>query len=171
MMLEIEPLRDISFVSLVQRRKEIRARLMGPAPRAPPLAAVLRMKLPPPALAPVSAGETRTPDADPVSLVVRRILREVAAFYGAPLADLLSNNRKQTVARPRQIACFLAKKLTSNSLNQIGRHIGARDHTTVLHAVRKVDRQRQVNACLADELSALEARLIARPASDADAAP
>jgi chromosomal replication initiator protein len=77
--------------------------------------------------------------ADPRRIRVEDILRVVSKHYGVSRADLLSSRRTANVVRPRQIAMYLAKVLTLRSLPEIGRRFGGRDHTTVLHAVRKVD--------------------------------
>ena len=63
----------------------------------------------------------------------------VARHYNVSKADLLSSRRTRTIVRPRQIAMYLAKVLTPRSLPEIGRRFGGRDHTTVLHAVRKIE--------------------------------
>jgi chromosomal replication initiator protein len=75
-------------------------------------------------------------------LTIDEIQRKVADYYGLRLADLLSERRAREVARPRQIAMYLAKKLTPRSLPEIGRRFGNRDHTTVMHAVKKVEELR-----------------------------
>jgi chromosomal replication initiator protein len=62
----------------------------------------------------------------------------VAEYYNLRTADLLSAKRNRSVARPRQLAMALAKELTKKSLPEIGQAFGGRDHTTVLHATRKV---------------------------------
>lgn len=67
------------------------------------------------------------------------IQRKVAEYYNLRLADLLSARRARQVARPRQVAMYLAKQLTSRSLPDIGRKFGGRDHTTVMHAVKRVE--------------------------------
>ncbi len=72
-------------------------------------------------------------------LSVEDIQRKVAEHYNIRIADLLSDRRARAVARPRQVAMYLCKALTALSLPEIGRKFGGRDHTTVLHAVRKVE--------------------------------
>jgi chromosomal replication initiator protein len=69
---------------------------------------------------------------------VDNIQKTVAEYYKIRVADLLSNKRTRTITRPRQIAMALAKDLTNHSLPEIGQMFGGRDHTTVLHATRKV---------------------------------
>ena len=71
-------------------------------------------------------------------LTVEEIQRKVAEYFNIKMSDMVSNRRMQNIARPRQIAMYIAKKLTSKSLPEIGRKFGGRDHTTILHAVRKI---------------------------------
>ncbi len=68
------------------------------------------------------------------------IQRKVADFFGVKLSDLRAQNRTRAVAFPRQIAMYLARQLTHSSLAEIGRSFGGKDHTTVLHAVEKIQR-------------------------------
>ena len=79
------------------------------------------------------------------------IQRIVAEYYKIKIADLHSKRRSRTVARPRQVAMALAKELTSRSLPEIGDAFGGRDHTTVLHACRKVAELRESSADLAED--------------------
>ena len=83
------------------------------------------------------------------------IQRRVADYYHLKLADLLSARRAREVARPRQVAMYLAKRLTPRSLPEIGRRFGNRDHTTVMHAVKRIDELRAADR----ELDADVARL------------
>jgi chromosomal replication initiator protein len=94
--------------------------------------------------------------ADPRRIRVEDILRIVAKHYGVSRADLLSSRRTANVVRPRQIAMYLAKTLTLRSLPEIGRRFGGRDHTTVLHAVRKIEGLVQGDKGLADEIEGLK---------------
>ncbi len=71
-------------------------------------------------------------------LTVEEIQRKVAEYFNIKMSDMVTNRRMQNIARPRQVAMYLAKQLTSKSLPEIGRKFGGRDHTTVLHAVKKV---------------------------------
>ena len=73
---------------------------------------------------------------------VDEIQRKVADYYAIKLSDLLSARRARDVARPRQVAMFLAKRLTPKSLPDIGRRFGGRDHTTVMHAVKRIEELR-----------------------------
>ncbi|MBY6204607.1 chromosomal replication initiator protein DnaA [Halomonas denitrificans] len=72
-------------------------------------------------------------------ITLENIQKVVAAFYQLRVADLLSKRRTRNIARPRQMAMFLAKSLTQHSLPEIGDAFGGRDHTTVLHACRKIE--------------------------------
>ena len=71
-------------------------------------------------------------------MTVENIQKTVADYYKIRVADLLGTSRLRAVSRPRQIAMALAKELTNHSLPEIGEAFGGRDHTTVLHACRKV---------------------------------
>jgi chromosomal replication initiator protein len=94
--------------------------------------------------------------ADPRRIRVEDILRIVAKHFGVSRQDLLSSRRTANVVRPRQIAMYLAKTLTLRSLPEIGRRFGNRDHTTVLHAVRKIEGLVQGDKMLADEIESLK---------------
>ena len=87
------------------------------------------------------------------------IQRATAEYYNIRLADLLSARRARAVARPRQIAMYLCKQLTSRSLPEIGRKFGGRDHTTVMHAVRKVDELRSMDRSFAEDIELLRRML------------
>jgi chromosomal replication initiator protein len=71
-------------------------------------------------------------------VTIENIQKTVADYYKIKVADILSKRRSRSVARPRQVAMALAKELTNHSLPEIGNAFGGRDHTTVIHAVRKV---------------------------------
>ncbi len=73
-------------------------------------------------------------------ITVDRIQNTVSNFFSIPLAEMLSQRRSRPLARPRQIAMFLAKKMTTRSLPEIGRRFANRDHTTVIHAVKTITR-------------------------------
>ncbi len=75
-------------------------------------------------------------------VTIENIQKTVADYYKIKVADILSKRRSRSVARPRQVAMALAKELTNHSLPEIGNAFGGRDHTTVIHAVRKVDQLR-----------------------------
>lgn len=82
---------------------------------------------------------------------IDNIQRTVAEYYKIKMADMLSKRRNRSVARPRQVAMALAKELTSHSLPEIGDSFGGRDHTTVLHACRKVQELREVNTDIRED--------------------
>ena len=90
---------------------------------------------------------------------VENIQKTVAEFYGIKVADMYSKRRPANIARPRQIAMYLAKELTQKSLPEIGELFGGRDHTTVLHAVRKFAQERTINPECNHELHVLEQTL------------
>jgi chromosomal replication initiator protein len=94
--------------------------------------------------------------SDPKRVRIDDILRIVAKHYNVSRADLLSQRRTANVVKPRQIAMYLAKVLTLRSLPEIGRRFGGRDHTTVLHAVRKIDGLVATDRTLADEIEMLK---------------
>ena len=90
---------------------------------------------------------------------IEDIQRVVAQHFNVPRNEMLSNRRTRTVVRPRQIAMYLSKIMTPRSLPEIGRRFGGRDHTTVLHAVRKVEQMKTADNNLSKELELLR-RLI-----------
>ncbi len=90
---------------------------------------------------------------------VENIQKTVADFYKIKVADMYSKKRPANIARPRQIAMYLAKELTQKSLPEIGELFGGRDHTTVLHAVRKIAAERQNQPELNQQLHVLEQTL------------
>jgi chromosomal replication initiator protein len=90
---------------------------------------------------------------------LENIQKTVADFYKIRIADMYSKKRPASIARPRQIAMYLAKEMTQKSLPEIGDSFGGRDHTTVLHAVRKISAERQKNAELNQQIHVLEQTL------------
>ena len=90
---------------------------------------------------------------------VENIQKTVADFYKIKVADMYSKKRPASIARPRQIAMYIAKEMTQKSLPEIGELFGGRDHTTVLHAVRKIAAERQKNTDLNHQLHVLEQTL------------
>ncbi|MAH84420.1 MAG: chromosomal replication initiation protein DnaA [Rhodospirillaceae bacterium TMED8] len=76
-------------------------------------------------------------------VTIEEIQKQVASHFNVRISDMHSARRARSVARPRQVAMYLAKQLTSRSLPEIGRKFGGRDHTTVMHAVRKVEELRE----------------------------
>ena len=93
---------------------------------------------------------------EPKRVKIEDIQKLVANHYNVSRADILSSRRTATVVRPRQIAMYLSKALTLRSLPEIGRRFGGRDHTTVLHAVRKIEALSGKEAILAEELELLK---------------
>ena len=92
-------------------------------------------------------------------VTIEEIIRKVAEHYNLRMSDLISARRARVVARPRQIAMFLSKNLTSKSLPEIGRKFGGRDHTTVIHAVKKIEELKLVDVQVADEVEILRRTL------------
>jgi chromosomal replication initiator protein len=97
--------------------------------------------------------------AEPKRVRIEDIQRIVARQYNVSRADLLSSRRTANVVRPRQVAMYLAKILTLRSLPEIGRRFGGRDHTTVLHAVRKIEALAANDSALAEEIEGLKRQL------------
>ncbi len=95
---------------------------------------------------------------------IEDIQRVVARHYSIPKTDLVSARRTQAIVRPRQIAMYLAKVMTPRSLPEIGRRFGGRDHTTVLHAVRKIDELAKSDSRLADDIELLKRQIEDEPA-------
>lgn len=111
------------------------------------------------------------PDADKVSTAasirehcrnapVAMIQGMVALHYGIPADEMKSSRRARVVARPRQVAMYLAKQMTCQSLPEIGRRFGNRDHTTVLHAVRQIERLKASDTKIANDVEALREALL-----------
>jgi chromosomal replication initiator protein len=96
---------------------------------------------------------------EPKRIKIEEIQRIVARQYNVSRADLLSSRRTANVVRPRQVAMYLAKQLTLRSLPEIGRRFGGRDHTTVLHAVRKIENLVNNDTSLAEEIEILKRQL------------
>jgi chromosomal replication initiator protein len=96
---------------------------------------------------------------EPKRVKIEDIQKLVASHYSVSRADILSSRRTAAVVKPRQVAMFLAKILTPRSLPEIGRRFGGRDHTTVLHAVRKIEALLQNDPSLRDTLELLKRML------------
>ena len=88
-------------------------------------------------------------------LTIDEITRKVADHYHIRLTDILGPRRLRAIARPRQIAMYLAKRLTTKSLPDIGRHFGNRDHTTVIHAVKKIEELKRLDHQIAEDVELL----------------
>jgi chromosomal replication initiator protein len=92
-------------------------------------------------------------------VTIDEIQKKVAEHYNIRLADMHSARRARAVARPRQVAMYLAKQLTARSLPEIGRKFGGRDHTTVMHAVKKVEELRTSDQSFAEDVELLRRML------------
>jgi chromosomal replication initiator protein len=92
-------------------------------------------------------------------ITVEEIQRKVSDHFNIRLSDLIGPKRVRTFARPRQIAMYLSKQLTSRSLPEIGRRFGGRDHTTVMHGVRRIEELMQKDSQIADDLELLRRAL------------
>ena len=92
-------------------------------------------------------------------VTIEEIQKRVAEHFNIRSSDMHSARRARAVARPRQVAMYLAKQLTSRSLPEIGRKFGGRDHTTVMHAVRKVEELRSTDRGFAEDIDLLRRML------------
>ena len=92
-------------------------------------------------------------------VTIDEIQKKVAEHFNIKLGEMMSDRRARIVARPRQVAMYLAKQLTTRSLPQIGRKFGGRDHTTVMHAVRKVEELTRTDPSLAEDVELLRRML------------
>ncbi|MFT4915237.1 MAG: chromosomal replication initiator protein [Yoonia sp.] len=92
-------------------------------------------------------------------VTVEEIQRKVSEHYNIRLSDMIGPKRVRTLARPRQIAMYLAKKMTSRSLPEIGRRFGGRDHTTVMHGVKKIEELKAIDSQMADDVELLRRAL------------
>jgi hypothetical protein len=130
--------------------------VIEPAPPAPDVAA-----LPLGIGTPLPAYVLSYPAAPtvPSMLSVRTIQRAVCRHYGVSVTDLLSSCRTRAVVLPRSVAVWLCRRLTTHSLPAIGQQFGDRDHTTILHAARRIDELRQTDAAMQAQLDAFIAAL------------
>lgn len=99
--------------------------------------------------------------AVPEQLKIEFIQRVVARHYGTTKLDIISCRRTKDVLLPRQIAAYLAKTMTARSLPEIGRRFGGRDHTTMLHAVRKIKGLLEIDLELAERVRLIKVELAA----------
>ncbi len=102
--------------------------------------------------------ETR-PTAPMPFITVKSIMAATERFYGVTHIDMTCNRRTMDLVVPRQVAMYLCKTFTRKSLPEIGRWFGNRDHTTVLHAVRKIERLLKTDAKLASDIAEITAKL------------
>lgn len=175
-----------SFAQRLQREARERKKLFYSAPTKPvdpsaaqPAPAIIIPEIPQPYGTPVPIETKAIAELNRLDLTwggrptVVLIIRLCAEAYGLTPTDLLSVRRTADVVRPRQIAMYLSKILTLKSLPEIGRRIGDKDHTTVLHAVRKMERLVETSADVAAEVAAIreQIRIVVerRTAAPADA--
>jgi chromosomal replication initiator protein len=92
-------------------------------------------------------------------ITVEEIQRKVSDYYNIRLSDIIGPKRLRSYARPRQVAMYLAKHLTSRSLPEIGRRFGGRDHTTVMHGVRRIEELKQTDGQIAEDVEMLRRSL------------
>ena len=97
----------------------------------------------------------------PAGITIAVIQKKVADHYRIGLADMMSGRRTRTVVRPRQMAMCLARQLTTNSFPGIALKFGGRDHTTVIHAVRTIERLASLNPDLHSDMEQLRGLLLA----------
>jgi len=109
-------------------------------------------------LAKAALGESATPEQRRIT--IQNILDVVTKYYNVRLSDLQSKKRHKSIAFPRQVCMFLARRHTRYSLEEIGGYFGGRDHTTVLHAVRTVDGDTKSDREIAEQLTQIEAQLV-----------
>ncbi len=92
-------------------------------------------------------------------VTIEEIQRKVAEHYNIRLSDLIGPKRFRALARPRQVAMYLSKQLTTRSLPEIGRRFGNRDHTTVMHGVRRIEELKETDSQIAEDLELLRRAL------------
>ena len=112
-------------------------------------------------LAKQAVGDNTMPSAAKLP-TIQDIVDTVTGYYSLRLSDLLSKRRHKSIALPRQICMWLARRHTRYSLQEIGGYFGGRDHTTVMHAVSAVKIKREKDPSIDHDVSALEQRLLAR---------
>ena len=120
--------------------------------------------IPPPqvrrATRPVEQRPVAAARANERRVLIEDIKRAVAERYKITVGDLESASRKRSFVRPRQIAMLVARRVTDRSFPEIGRRLGDRDHTTIIHGCRKIERQCAIDAILAAEVDALMRQFI-----------
>ena len=92
-------------------------------------------------------------------ITIEEIQRKVSEYYNIRLSDMIGPKRLRSIARPRQVAMFLAKQLTPRSLPEIGRRFGGRDHTTIMHGVRRIEELKATDSQLSDDVQLLRRHL------------
>src|SRR5829696_10026521 len=109
-------------------------------------------------LAKAALGESATPEQRRIT--IQNIIDAVTTYYNVRTSDLQSKKRHKSIAFPRQVCMFFARKHTRYSLEEIGGYFGGRDHTTVLHAVRTVDHDIKTDRDVADQLTQIDSQLV-----------
>jgi chromosomal replication initiator protein len=99
----------------------------------------------------------KAPAARPVTVEV--IQEEVAKYFGIKTSEMKSKRRTRNITFPRQIAMYLSRELTDNSLSQIGAAFGGRDHTTVIHAYEKIDSEMKLDPMLKNTIEEVIERI------------
>jgi chromosomal replication initiator protein len=102
-------------------------------------------------------GDSATPDQRRIT--IQQIFDAVTKYYGVRLSDLQGKRRHKSIAFPRQVCMFLARRHTRYSLEEIGGYFGGRDHTTVLHAVRTVDGDMKEDPEVAKQVTHIETQV------------
>jgi len=92
-------------------------------------------------------------------ITVEEIQRKVSEYYNIRMSDIIGPKRLRSYARPRQVAMYLCKQLTSRSLPEIGRRFGGRDHTTVMHGVRRIEELKTIDGQIAEDVEMLRRAL------------
>jgi chromosomal replication initiator protein len=100
---------------------------------------------------------------EPTSATMQAVLDAAIGFYGVKLSDLQAKKKTRSIARPRQVVMYLARKHTRHSLEEIGGYLGGRDHTTVMHGASRVAEMRDTDPDFAAELERLETRIVGSP--------
>jgi len=130
-----------------------------PVPPVPPVKVLKIVPRPPPP--PTVLLPSLEPLAGPMPPSVELIIHRVSQYYGVRVIDIKSERRTANVVWPRHVAMYLAKALTLRSMPDIGRRFGGRDHTTVLHAIRRIARLMTDDAVVRATVEALENELLA----------
>lgn len=156
--------------AMIQHAAQIRARLLNPVvckrpdepmPEPDARSEPVEEKIEEPEIT-VPAPEPEEPVIQPISC--KFIMEHIAAYYRVSLLDLVSERRAQRLTWPRHIAMYLAKKLTTRSFPSVGRAFGGRDHTTVLHAIKRIEGELDRSVELRREVAELTDNICARAA-------
>ncbi|MCP4837665.1 MAG: chromosomal replication initiator protein DnaA [Phycisphaera sp.] len=110
----------------------------------------------------LSDDPTRTPGEESAAPSIQAIIDSVTRYYDVKLTDLLSKRRHKSITVPRQVCMWLARRHTRFSLEEIGGYFGGRDHTTVMHAIRAINRRRDEDSSFSDDIDRLETSVLDR---------